>query len=180
MIDSFVAGINAHMQTYRVLCVTTKLSSNRMWDEYAKNHTGVAIQIKPNLSKDSKFRLFHEVKYEGSRPTLYENPRNFLSDRLFGDQDKTINKCLEEIIYTKTHKWSYENEWRLVIPVSQSECSWDTLPYHAEEIAELYLGSQMSKSERDEIIFYAKKRNHSIAIFDATRTNGGKVSFKRL
>lgn len=54
MMEKHVREINEFMQNYRVLCVTTSCTSERMWKMYAQNHEGIALKIKPNLEKKLK------------------------------------------------------------------------------------------------------------------------------
>lgn len=174
---TFVDEINEFLQSYRVLCVTQNVHSTRMWDEYAQGHRGIAIRIEPNLEKDSKFKLFKEVKYQGDRPTVYESPTQFIQDSLFGDKYQIITQCLDKIIYTKTRDWEHEEEYRLVTPVLNHEAPWDILPYHPEEVTELYLGASIENSVKDEIVGYARIRNPEIRIFRTELESSGELDF---
>jgi hypothetical protein len=176
---SFVDEINEFLQSYRVLCVTRNVHSTSMWDEYAQGHSGIAVRIEPNLEKDSKFKLFQEVKYQDVRPTIYENPTQFIQDSLFGDKDQIIARCLDKIIYTKTKDWEHEDEYRLVVPVLNHETPWDILPYHPEEVTELYLGAKIDNSDKDEIVGYARNRNPEIKVFRAQLEINGELKFVR-
>ena len=173
----FIDEINEFLQSYRVLCVTRNLYSVRMWDEYAINHSGIAVKIQPNLSKDSKFKLFQEVQYHDKRPTMYKNPTQFIEDTLFGDKEQIITRCLKEIIYTKTRAWEHEEEHRLAVPVLDHEASWNILPYHPEEITELYLGAKIENLVKDEIVSSARIRNPKIKIFCARFQRNGAIMF---
>lgn len=175
-----IAEINEFMQGYRVLCVSTHKDSERMWTEYAEKHKGVAIRIQPNLSKDSAFQLFRPVIYREKRSPLYEDTLEFIAGALFGDREARIKEIVERIIYTKTLDWQYEGEYRLAIPIRKDEGPWTTLPYHPEEITELYLGLEMEKSDIDDIVGKARIVNRDIAIFRAKRDEGGNLVFDQL
>jgi hypothetical protein len=69
--QEFVKEINAFMQDYRILCVSTYNDSEKMWSGYAENHKGIVLRIEPNVAKDSKFQLFRPVKYGEKRPPLW-------------------------------------------------------------------------------------------------------------
>ena len=73
----FAAEINAFMQGYRILCVSSRKDSERMWQRYAQGHTGVVLKISPNIDKNSKYQLFRPVTYQAKRPTLYESAERF-------------------------------------------------------------------------------------------------------
>jgi hypothetical protein len=174
-----IAKINEFMQGYRVLCVTTHKDSERMWTEYAEKHKGISLRIQPNLAKDSKFRLFRAVTYQEKRPPLYEDTLEFIAS-LFGDQEARIKESTERIIHTKTLDWQHESEYRLAIPIRENEKPWNTIPYHPEEITELYLGLEMEQSDIEDIVGKARTVNRDIAIFRAKRNRDGKLIFDQL
>jgi len=165
MSESFVAEINEFMQMYRVLCVTPALDSARMWEEYADNGQGIALRIEGNLEKDSKFKLFRPVTYADQRPALYDNTEQFIEDSLFGDLEKLYAAILEKIIYTKTREWEHEQEYRLSVPLRVGEETWETLPYHSEEVTELHIGPCMPDADREEIVQLGQRRNPNIKVF---------------
>ena len=177
--QAYIAEINEFMQGYRVLCVSTHKDSERMWTEYAEKHKGVSLRIQPNLAKDSKFQLFRHVTYQEKRPPLYEDTLEFSADSLFGDHEARIKEIIERIIYTKTLDWQHEGEYRLAIPIAKNEKTWNTLPYHPEEITELYLGLEMEKSDIEDIVGKALTVNRDIAIFRAKRDGSGKLVFDK-
>lgn len=175
--QEFVEEINKYMQEYRVLCVTTHRNSERMWEKYAQSHQGSVLRIQPSIEKDSKFQLFRRVEYRESRPPLYDETLDFLAGSLFGDQEKRIRAVLEKIVYAKTLEWEHESEYRLAIPLRQGE-EWDILPYHSEEITELYLGLSMTNENKEETINEATAINPSIAIFQTSRDANQALIFQ--
>ena len=169
-----VAEINTFMQGFRILCVSSRKDSERMWDRYAQGHSGVVIKISPNIDKDSKYQRFHPVTYRATRPTLYESAERFQEDSLFGDQEARIRAAMEKIVYTKTLEWKYENEYRLAIPVHADE-DFDTLGYHPEEISEIYLGAKASDDWKAEVIALAKTVNPHIVVQEMFYAGSGKL-----
>lgn len=178
--EAFIEETNEFMQDYRVLCVSTHKDSEEMWSGYAEKHKGVALRVEPNLAKDSKFQLFRPVIYREKRPPLYEDTLEFIAGSLFGDLEARVKEMLERIVYAKTLNWEHESEYRLVIPMSQGEEPWDTLPYHPEEVTELYLGLAMEMADMEEIVGKARAVNPDIAVFQAKRSGHGKLGFDRI
>lgn len=177
--QAYIAEINEFMQGYRVLCVSTYNDSERMWTAYAEKHKGVALRIQPSLAKDSKFQLFRPVIYREKRPPLYKDTLEFIAGSLFGDHEARIKEIIERIIHTKTLDWRHEGEYRLAIPIRKYEKPWNTLPFHPEEITELYLGAEMEKSDIEDIVGKARFINRDIAIFQAKRDGGAKLVFDK-
>ncbi len=178
--QAHIAEINEFMQDYRVLCVSTHKDSERMWTEYAEKHKGVSLRIQPNFSNDSKFQLFRPVIYREKRPPLYEDTLKFSAGALFGNHESQVREIVERIIYTKTLDWQHEGEYRLAIPIRKDERPWNTVPYHPEEITELYLGLEMEKSDIEDIVGKARDVNLDIAIYRAKRNGGGRLVFDQV
>lgn len=174
--SNFVAEINAFMQIYRILCVSTLNDAQRMWERYADDHQGIVLKILPNVAKASKYELFRPVVYREKRPSLYESVAVFQEQSLFGDQDARFKASMDAIIYSKTLEWEYENEYRLAVPLGYGEKEWDTLLYHPEEISELYLGHKASADLKAEFVGLAQAVNPTIKIYDMGSDADGKLT----
>jgi|ERR1700674_838549 len=174
---SFIRELNEFMQGHRIICVSKRNDSEAMWRRYAQNHHGIVLRILPNESKDSKYLLFREVSYGAARPSLYESGLRFLQDSLFGDQKERLKALMDKIIYTKTLKWKGEEEYRLAIPIFDRD-NWTTLPYHPEEITEMYFGHESTEEEKNELIKLAVAMNPGISIFQAFLDSNKKMSFR--
>ena len=177
--QAFVKDTNEFMQGYRILCVTTEKTSERMWEDYAQDHEGIALRITPNVEKASKFELFRSVTYAALRPALYDETFDFLKGCWFGDHEARSRAMLDKIIYAKTLRYKFEREYRLAIP-SGEDGDWNTLPYHPEEITELYLGLAMKKLDKDDIVTKAKAVNPKIAVFQGSRDANKKLTFNQM
>jgi len=177
--EAFIKEINEFMQGYRVLCVTTHKDSEKMWSDYAEDYKGVVLRIEPNVAKASKFQLFRPVTYREKRPPLYDDTLEFIADSLFGDQEARRRAMLGKIVYAKTLKWQHEGEYRLAIPMGQGEKPWDTLPYHPEELTELYLGLAIDAKDKEDILAKARTLNPNINVFLAKRGSDGKLAFAK-
>jgi hypothetical protein len=165
---SHVKEINDFMRQFRILCVSEIPNSMRMWSRYAQRHEGVVLGIQPNLQKDSKLSLFRAVKYQEKRPPLHDDPISFLEFGLFGDRNEQSNMLMDKLIYAKTLEWEYEREQRLAIPILDG-ADWDVMPYHPEEITEVYLGAKMNDTVRNEIIALAIALNPKVGVFQAVK-----------
>jgi hypothetical protein len=91
-----------------------------------------------------------------------------------------VKAAFERIVYSKTLEWAHEGEYRLAIPMRRNEKPWSTLPYHPEEIVELYLGLAMEKADVDQFVRMALAVNPNIAIFRAKRGPDGGLGFDRI
>jgi hypothetical protein len=174
-----ITGINALMQRHRVLCVTTTVDSEKMWSGYTENHKGVALRIEGNPAKASKFDCFEKVSYFEKRPVLYDDVVAYVEAALFADRTVRNLDLIRKIIYSKTLEWSHENEYRLAIFLEDGE-DWETLPYHPEEIVELYLGLAMNQADKTDISEKALAVNSKIKLFQMKRNTGGGLTWDGL
>lgn len=175
-----IAAINDFMQGYRIFCVSVHKHSEQMWCRYAENHKGVALRIKPNVEKDSKFQLFLPITYHERRPHLYNSVLDFIADGLFGDRERRSKAILDKIVYAKTLEWEYEGEYRLAIPLRIGEDEWNTDHFHPKEISELYLGLGMEKEFSEEVTYLARAVNPNVTIFRMQRHKDGKLASSRI
>ena len=176
--ETTIRDVNTFMQGWRVLCVTTHKDSDKMWSGYAENHKGIALRIEPNVEMDSTFQRFEPVVYRAKRPPLHDNVLEFLAGALFGDQAARYKRIMEKIIYAKTLDWEHEAEYRVAIPLAPGEKPWNTLPFHPQEITELYLGAAMTVADKEDILGKAKAVNPGIEVFRAQRDADGTITFE--
>lgn len=175
--------INEYFQRYRILCVTHTNTSQLMWENYAKDHEGIVIEIEPNFEKCSKYQLFKKVHYEEEPPVLFPDVYGFLENALFAGQDERdefSKEVIERIIYTKTTDWAYEEEYRLAISLGTNEEDYNTLPYHPEELAKIYLGKNIDEGVRNRVVKTALTINRNVQIFQASLTEKGEFEFENL
>jgi Protein of unknown function (DUF2971) len=172
----FIAEINLYMQGMRILCVSSLFDSERMWTRYAEDHKGIVLRLCPDIGKDSKFQLFRPVVYRENRPSLFESASSFQEGSLFGDQLARIKKSMDAIVYSKTLEWEYESEYRLAVPLGHGEKDWNVLPYHSEEITELYLGAMVTDELKAKLVDLARRVNPQISVFEMFHNATGKLA----
>ena len=102
-----------------------------MWSHYANHHRGFCVEY--DCQKGTKLReLAHEVKYEDSMPSL--------SAADFAQSNK--EKALDALWLTKAKCWSYEQEWRVMMPEGDKA-------YEApSSVVSVIFGARMPESER--------------------------------
>lgn len=110
------AEITKDIRSKRVLCVSERKDSILMWSHYSQNHTGVVFKLLCVESVDNSLLVAKPVNYVEKIP-LYANLINFIKFST-GQTDRLapIEGSLNIIVCTKCADWSYEKEWRVVIP----------------------------------------------------------------
>ena len=110
-----------------------------MWSHYAGEHRGIVIGF-----SSSYFDRLHKVKYEKKRALIP------LSSTVNDDDFKL---AAENVMTTKSLQWSYEEEWRQIIPYEEvyNEESLLLKKFPPEAVLIVIFGCQMSCEEKDEI-----------------------------
>jgi len=181
--EKHLEEINDHFQRYRILCVTHTNTSHEMWQKYAKNHEGIVVEIEPNYEKDSMYKCFKKVNYKEDPPVLFPDVYGYIENTLFSDdlgRDEFLREVIDRIVYTKTTDWEYEEEYRLAIPLGENEEDYNTLPYHPEELAKIYLGKNIDEGVRNRVVKTALTINRNVQIFQASLTEKGEFEFEDL
>lgn len=107
----------AFIKCFRILCVTEKFDNNLMWAHYAAEHYGCVIELASLYTEKPPFLREGFVRYhENLQP--HSNPLDML---LYGETEEVRDLMIRDVAFSKRTSWSYENEYRLMFPVSFGE-----------------------------------------------------------
>jgi len=139
-----------------VLCFSENADNTLMWSHYAQDHKGYVVGL------DSTHHAFHTVSLEPGRPgtltkVIYSDRRHrighTLDDADFGDVSYLFIKSLD---------WTYEAEWRLILPLTFGRKVGSVVVYDfpPEAIREVIIGYRASPELRQKIT--ALKEKHPL------------------
>ena len=119
-----------------------------IWSHYADEHKGYVIGF------DTKHPFFNQRKSD-------EDELRHLRKIEYSDVRPEINLMetdVVELFYTKSSKWAYESEWRMVLPLSDCSEKIEKEPYPIhlfnfppEAIASAILGIKMNEQHKAKI-----------------------------
>lgn len=172
-----------------ICCLSKIRDSILMWTFYAKNHTGVCIgldieKVKPHINYMLGTMVFNDcrdVKYRDiiKKPNFYINTEDFFTYQLM----------------TKAKEWEYEQEVRMFIfepvpwimaltrkPEKNEVIDWKEVRAYPQIDAEcfvaIYLGVNIGKKDKEEIIKTGQKLNPNISIYQMNvNPNAFKLDF---
>jgi hypothetical protein len=110
-----------------ILSLSENPTSLLMWAHYAASHHGFVLEFDSahpffNQQKNPREALRHllPVTYSTERPsiTLYDPD---------ADEETWGQRLIAEAFLTKSTDWSYEREWRMFLPLADSELAHDVL-----------------------------------------------------
>ena len=131
-IIKYMDNVKNNFQTkIRIGCFTNSNSNESMWQKYADDSRGFCIEYRPYNNNKLMQKLIHQVVYQNDKYDiskafvlgLFLEAQNQITQNSFENHIKIYNdhyklqrdityKCL----YIKQLKWSFENEYRLILP----------------------------------------------------------------
>jgi hypothetical protein len=173
--------LDYHLSLTRVFCLTEDNLNLPMWGHYANNHKGVVFSIKYSKEIDNPECVAIKVNYSDERPELFENVNSFI-DSLLGITDSPkIN--FRGIFCTKAMSWSYEQEWRVMIPCTCENDSYknEFISFHPQEIDQIFLGYQITDADKTEILDFPDKDYAHTTVYKSIFNNRTKnIEFIKL
>ncbi|HFI2739006.1 TPA: DUF2971 domain-containing protein [Citrobacter freundii] len=110
-----------------------------MWSHYAKSHSGFVIEFDAQFLPSSEI-----VKVE------YSNNRDYLTFEDINDSN------FEKIFYRKSKEWEYEQEYRVVLPLSEASTVIDEryhlFDFNKKSIRSITFGCMMDEEKKQEIM----------------------------
>ena len=147
--EQYRLGIRSVLQQSGILCLSEDPNSMLMWSHYANHHRGFCIQY--DFSEGSRLRtLAQPVRYSDSMPSVS------LADLAGANR----TEALDSLWLTKAACWSYEKEWRVIMPNGGSS-------YQAPSpLTAVIFGARMAESERT-MVKHALRHNQNVAFKEA-------------
>lgn len=132
---------------FRVVSLATDCKNRLMWSHYADAHKGFCIEYDFNV-------INNDNDYAFILPVIYSNIRPKFPWRVIMDENVQNTPFADIMIalLTKDEAWSYEREWRVLIPVTLSKSEIVSPP-----ITGIYLGALCNEENRIRISKIANK-----------------------
>ncbi len=132
-----------------ILSLTEKPSNLLMWSHYAQSHEGFVVGFDSSheyfdqrKSENDELRHLRKVSYRSKRP-----------------QTQLTDMEGVDVFLVKSTEWEYEQEWRIMRPLSDAAITIPSQPYPVclfeypkDTIKEIYLGARMLESYRQTML----------------------------
>ena len=129
------------MEPQTVICLSACVSSVLMWGHYAANHSGICLVFDIPVQEYEKCLIADLEKKYPLLPMQYGMSRIFARNYVEPGRGNTIvyslGKLLRKLLSYKPLHWSYEREFRLLIPQNAIE-------YDSEMMYTSVLGNYLS------------------------------------
>lgn len=156
-----VRGILGYLYEFSgVCCFTQKLDHPLLWGHYADGHRGVCLVFN-NL--DGNCPIFEDVM-----PVRYTDERCRLRLLDFYTNRERFKESVIELVHTKQTAWSYEHEWRVVLPSLEPLGDEERrLSFEEQHLCKVILGDRIDPKIRDTIRALESNRQYPLLIYQA-------------
>lgn len=171
-------------ESFGVLSLTTNPTNLLMWSHYANSHKGFLIEFDDNhsffdqrLNEHDTIRKLKTVVYTTSRPKI---DAIIKIEEL--DNDEYLFQLMDHFFMTKEKIWEYEQEMRMIMPLSKSDQSFEladgekihlfSIP--PDLIKRVIFGSQMSNELQNELRATISQSNLSHVTFQLAKRNSSE------
>lgn len=133
------------------LCADNK--NRLMWSHYADNHTGFCIEYDCTVNNlESNVALISPVIYSAMRPKIPWKAYLAMDNSANKEFGKDIFASFFLSFLTKDDVWSYEREWRILVPSANK-----VMDIKSPPISCIYLGALCSEENQKRILSIAKQ-----------------------
>lgn len=147
-----------------ITCFSTDPKNILMWSHYSSKHTGFCIEY--DLNRFSKEEIGLTA---GLLPVIYSTDRAMFPLEIFDFSDMNNIKLKNDDIMasaklviallTKSNIWSYEKEWRIIMPKDNVDQELNT---RLSAISCIYFGANISLENKRQLISLLSLKNPSV------------------
>lgn len=135
---------------YRICSFSERLDSLLLWSHYADQHKGIAIEYDFSQCDHS------DIRSRCMWPVLYSENLFDASGYISQSRQQNFNNLFAIIAAMhKSMDWSYEQEWRLIIPTGETYAPFSIA---VPKPSAIYLGSRISQSNKIAILDIANMK----------------------
>ncbi len=137
---------------YKMCSLSQRNDSMLMWSHYSSEHTGFVMEYDFSALPNESIltRMLWPMIYDDQ---LFD-ASEFFEEGLNGGMSNNMLAIIASI--HKAKDWSYEREWRLIIPKGPNEPS---LNFPCPKVKSIYIGALASESDEHNLIEIGKNKN---------------------
>lgn len=148
-----------------IFCVTEAKDNLLMWAHYAENHTGCVVKLRCIEGADQFLHYAQKVKYVDSYPVILG--LSAYVRKLLGQSTKelTPDELVDKFTLTKSKHWEYEQEWRVVSGLKDTEAGYDYWNLLENEIEEVYIGCKANANFVNKLLILLNNSYPNVSVF---------------
>lgn len=185
ILNDSIGQLNAAVQEQlchsRVFCVSEKFDNVVMWSHYADQHKGVVFKLRCIDEVDNTLLAARKVQYTDAFLSFPD--ADTYARHLTGEQPIDFAQLIWNIAYTKHVDWSYEEEWRVHMPLLHKPPGdgYSVYPENPRIFEAIFLGCRMDAEDIKSIVDLAHRSLPGAEVFVGSKsTTSFALSFSRL
>lgn len=144
---------NVFVSQFKIFCLTTNYKNSLMWSHYASSHNGICVEYDFEYASEDLINFLFPIVYNNNRPLIKLNKIK---------QNNTQSKVtMVKSLLTKSRDWSYEDEWRIILPNTFLNEKND---YPTPKVTKVYVGVNVSNKDFELIKEELKRYDDKIQI----------------
>jgi len=152
----------------RIMCLSEDNNNEVMWAHYGENHTGCMFEFRHIEELDTPFQMAKKVRYTDNTPCL-GSALDFL---LYNELNRLLKKTDEAIYYTKTAKWEYEKEWRVMTRRPNEEKLYSDFKFYKDELVSVTLSARISDDNLSYLTNFIRTHYPHCKMYKVQHTKG--------
>jgi hypothetical protein len=137
------------IQQTRILSLTEDKENTVMWSSYAEAYTGVVLELECLDIYDSVLLLAEPVVYSDEPPTL--GTLDYWAKMITGQESFDYGQLFKNLEMTKTTRWRYEREWRVVSWDKNSKDLYSDNVMHPRTFTKIYFGKDIRDQDKSDL-----------------------------
>ncbi len=138
------------MNDAKVFCVSEVHDNLLMWSHYSDNHKGAVIKFLCLPQLNNTICAATRLTYNEDMPVM-ATLEEWL-DSSFGFKSLDYQRMWDKMFSVKSIDWSYEREWRVIIPDEAIGDDHTDLEINPREVGEIIFGCRMSDQDTEDIL----------------------------
>lgn len=135
----------------RILCLSESPLITSMWNHYADEYRGFALEFACIDELDSAWLIAKPVEYSDDLPLTYT--ADGIADLILLPPQEQKDYLINTITYLKTMEWVTEKEWRISSFKRQGEQGlFSDYSFKPQELKSVIIGPMTNKADEEEIL----------------------------
>lgn len=153
--SSILSGLQKHVDSLGLLCLTERRDCILMWSHYAAAHSGICLEF-ANDASDTLIGQSQQVSYL----PFYQK-----AHAVYDDKEAQVDR----ILLSKARCWTYEAEWRKI----EHETGHGLKLFDPQILTGVILGCMISDPHKKQILQWRSEREPPMTAYQAHQSSDG-------
>ncbi|NLW84392.1 MAG: DUF2971 domain-containing protein [Phycisphaerae bacterium] len=169
---------------FRIICLGIENDNHRLWNDYAEKHKGVVIELAcRDDHPESPWHIAQPVEYMNEKDLFItaEDWAEMLSLNINDGIKGIFEKCTLRKAKDNEHKWSEQNEWRVIdMRMPHETGTVSDSDVDPNDISAVYFGHKIDSEDQDRLLDLLKGELSHVFAFRCELDNSQNMSFRKI